>query len=86
MKITGWNEFYVVSDVFMGRAWIICDTAEEAERFQYLEILHQNGYDESSDQGEVLPEHFRAWPRKAWPHHLCFEEAFDWIGLQRKAA
>jgi len=86
MKRTGWNQFYVVSNVFMGRGWFLCDTAERASRYQYLEILHDYGYTESSDQGEVLPEQFRAWPVRTWPHHLSFEEAFDWIGAQKKAA
>ena len=86
MKRTGYNNFYVVSNVFMGRGWHVCGTTEEAARNQYLETLHEYGYTESSDQGEVLPEHFRAWPHESWPHHLSFEEAFDWIGQQRKAA
>ena len=86
MSRTGWNQFYVVSNVYMGRAWHICGTAEEAAHNQYLETLHEQGYDEDSDQSEVTPEQFRACPIEIWPHHLSFEEAFDWIGQHLEVA
>lgn len=74
--------FYVVSDVWMGRAMHVCGSREEAERSQYLETLAQHAYDEESDQTEVRLEQFRAWPAASFPHHLGFSEAFEWIGKQ----
>jgi hypothetical protein len=74
--------FYVVSDVWMGQAIVIADSREAAKAHQYRQMLAQQGYDEESDQTEVLREQFRAWPARAWPHHLEFDEAFDWIGEQ----
>lgn len=77
--------FYVVSDVWMGRTLHHCPTAQQAARNQYLEVLQDHGYDEESDQSEILPEQFRAWPVASFPEHLEFEEAFDWIGARQQA-
>lgn len=72
--------FYVVSDVWMGRATVIADTRAAAEAHQYRETLTAHGYDEDRDQDEVRPGQFRAWPVDTWPHELEFEQAFHWIG------
>jgi hypothetical protein len=76
--------FYVVSDVWMGQAMVIAATQDDAEDFQFREMLGQHGYTEESDQSAVLREQFRAWPARAWPHHLENEQAFEWIGGQVK--
>lgn len=76
--------FYVVSDVWMGRSMVSAETRAAAERHQYQETLAWQGYDEESDQSEVRPEQFRAWPVDTWPHELEFAEAFDWIEKQEK--
>lgn len=82
---TATQSFYVVSDTWMGRALHVCATREEAAHNQYLETLTQHGYNEDSDQSEVRPEQFRAWPAETFPHELSFEEAFEWIGKQTSA-
>lgn len=70
---SGSGHFYVVSNVWMGRAEHCCKTATQAARNQYLEMRQQHGR-------EVTPEQFRAWPVETWPHTLSFEQAFEWIG------
>lgn len=87
------KRFYVVSDVWMGRAEHYCETAEEAEQNQYELMRNQyqcedeeDGKDEDKWGSDVQREQFRAWPADTWPHHLSFVKAFDWIGRQTQRA
>ena len=73
--------FGVVSDVLMGKSLHYCETAEQAERDCYGE---QGDECDDPDEQRLSLSNFRAWPIESWPDDLSFEEAFDWIGEQRK--
>jgi len=79
------SDYYVVSDIWCGKAWF-CGVADaaEAERLCRNEVEQLNGDDYADEADMFSLKHFRAWPVDDWPHHLTFEEAFDWIGQQRR--
>jgi hypothetical protein len=72
--------FGVVSDVLCGKSLHWCTTAEQAETACCEEQCAATPRD---DESHFTPANFKAWPEIAWPHHLSFEAAFDWIKEQR---
>jgi hypothetical protein len=79
--------YFVVSDVWMGCGEVWAESAEDAARCQYNQILNCKLLEDDADEEEIYDmvrlEQFRAWPYRNWPHHLSFDEAFYWIGEQR---